>query len=306
MRKDDKNMPCGLIIKGIGGLYDVKMDNNHNYSCKARGIFRKKGITPLPGDYVDISILDEGLKEGSIDVIHERKSCLLRPAVANVDKIIIIVCAPPPKPDFTLLDKLLIFSEKFEIEPVICVNKSDIDEDDIFNYVNEAYGKAGYNVRSVCALESKGLEGLFEDTKGKIIVFAGQSGVGKSTLLNSIFDKIIMPTGHVSDKIQRGKHTTRHTELIETKNGAYIADTPGFTSFELENMMKEDVKDYYPEFIKREAECKYNGCLHINEPECSVKGAVEKGDIDKARYERYLTFCDMLKDVKLYNINGKR
>ena len=292
-------------MKGIGGIYDVKADNGQNYLCKARGIFRKKGLTPLPGDHVDISVLDEELGEGSVDVIHGRKSYLLRPAVANVDKIIIIICAPPPKPDFTLLDKLLIFSGKAGITPVICVNKSDIDDKDIFNYVNEAYEKAGYAVKSICALSGEGLNGIFEDAKDEIIVFAGQSGVGKSTLLNGIFKKIIMPTGRVSEKIQRGKHTTRHTELIETENGAYIADTPGFTSFDLTDMLKEDVKNYYPEFIKRELECRYNGCLHINEPECAVKDAVEAGEIDKGRYKRYLMFCEMLKDVKKYNINRK-
>lgn len=297
-------MPSGIIIKGIGGFYYVKTEAG-TYECKARGIFRKTDVTPLPGDMVEISILDEETMKGSMDAILPRKSLLVRPAVANVNQIALVLAAKSPAPDFMLLDKLLITAEIKGIEPIICVNKIDLDEEEEYRKKTDGYKHAGYRIIPMSPKAGAGLEKLRQILTGHITVFAGQSGVGKSTILNRIMDSWVMKTGDVSGKIERGKHTTRHAELLELQDGGYVVDTPGFSSFELTDIEHDTLELYYPEFRQYLNKCRFTGCSHINEPDCCVKEALEKGLIDKDRYNRYIQFYNMLKENKTYKNKRK-
>lgn len=290
-------MPSGIIMKGIGGFYYV-LSGEVLYECKARGIFRKSGITPLPGDEVEISILDEEKNTGSIDVILPRKTLLARPAVANIDQIIAVLAVASPEPDFLLLDKLLVTAEKDGINAVVCVNKIDLDYDGRAGRIAGVYAAAGYRVILASSKTNVGFDELKDALRGRMTVFAGQSGVGKSTLLNRIMNSFVMKTGILSDKIGRGKHTTRHAELIPLAGGGYLADTPGFSSFELAGIECTDLRDYFREFSGTGKECRFKGCSHISEPGCTVKEAVSAGDIDAGRYERYTTLHGLLKQAE--------
>ena len=225
-------MPSGTITKGIGGFYYVASDNDI-YECKARGIFRKNELTPLTGDKVVFSVTDPVLKKGSIDKIQDRCSLLTRPAVANVDQMVAVVAAQSPDPDLLLLDKLLLTAETKNIASCICINKTDLDLESKRSEITDAYEKAGYTVLETSSKENNGFEALKDVLAGHVTVFAGQSGVGKSTILNKLMNSMVMKTGSLSDKIERGKHTTRHAELVELDKGGYIVDTPGFSSVEL-------------------------------------------------------------------------
>lgn len=284
-------------MKGIGGFYYVKTESGV-YECKARGIFRKDSFSPLPGDKVSISIEDEGNKLGNIEEILPRESRLIRPAVANVNQVVIVVSIRSPQPDFILLDKLLITFEQKGINAVICINKIDLDENKKYKTVIEAYQKAMYKVIAVCSVAEIGFDELESALKDKTTVFAGQSGVGKSTILNRVLDSYVMETGKVSDKIERGKHTTRHAEIIELKSGGFVVDTPGFSSFELSDVEANELQNFYPEFREYYGSCKFTGCMHISEPSCGVKDALERGVFDRGRYERYVEFCKFLKDMQ--------
>lgn len=292
-------MPQGIILKGIGGFYYVSVEG-HIFECKARGIFRKDGIIPLPGDIVQITVTDENESKGIIESIEPRKSELVRPAVANINQVIIVVSAKCPNPDLLLLDKLLVTAARKYIEVIICINKIDLDETGETQKIIEVYKGAGYKVLVTSSkLDDNGIQSLSEELVGKISVFSGQSGVGKSTLLNNVFDKYVMPTGNVSIKIERGRHTTRHAELVLLKCGGYLVDTPGFSSFELEDIKYEDLQEYYIEFYKYIDQCKFHPCSHINEPSCAVKAAKEAGIISEERYLRYCQLYTMLKDMKI-------
>jgi ribosome biogenesis GTPase len=284
----------GLIIKGIGGFYYVKTEFGI-FECKARGIFRKDSFTPLPGDKVSISISNKDEKVGNIEEILPRESQLIRPAVANVNQIAIVISIKSPQPDFILLDKLLITVEQKEISAVVCINKIDLDKTLEYKKVAEAYQKSGYRVIALSSVEVTGFDELEGALIGKTTVFAGQSGVGKSTILNKVLDSYVMKTGKVSEKIERGKHTTRHAELIELKSGGFVVDTPGFSSFELSGLEVGELQNYYPEFREYFGKCKFTGCRHISEPGCKVRDALEKEIIDGGRYARYVEFCNMLK-----------
>jgi len=293
-------LPLGIILKGIGGFYYVKEEINEKvYECKPRGIFRKDSVIPLPGDKVEISILDEKEKLGSLDSILPRSSELVRPAIANVDQIVIVISAKAPSTDFMLLDKLLITSEMKRLRAIICINKIDL-EDDIAKNINAIYSLAGYDCIEISSIKDIGYELLQKKLKDHTSVFAGQSGVGKSTILNHILDAWVMETGSVSIKIERGKHTTRHAEILALKYGGYIADTPGFSSFELANVQYNELENYYPEFKKYLNTCKFTSCSHILEPECPVREAVERGEIDYDRFQRYLQLYKELKDIPQY------
>lgn len=300
-------MPSGTITKGIGGFYYVSSEEGM-YECKARGIFRKNELTPLTGDKVVFSVTDPILKKGSIDQILDRNTVLVRPAVANVDRLIAIISARSPDPDLLLLDKLLITAESKGIRTIICVNKTDLDENDIRVDLRESYSLAGYPVIETNSDEEKGFEELKSLLQGHISVFAGQSGVGKSTLLNRVMEALVMKTGGLSEKIGRGKHTTRHAELIELAGGGYIVDTPGFSSFELLGIEHQELYQYYPEFTAFTPNCRFTGCIHINEPDCAVKMAVENQQISKGRYNRYIELYSLLKqeyDMKYKKGNKK-
>ena len=292
-------MPTGTIIKGIGGFYYVKVEEKV-FECKARGIFRKDDITPLPGDSVSIFIVDAHRGTGNIVEISERRTQLVRPSVANVDQVAVIIAVKSPAPDFVLLDKLLITAEIKDIHPIVCINKIDLDETGSHEEIAKAYDKAGYDVLLLNSKRHVGFEALKERLKGKITVFAGQSGVGKSTILNSLSQDSRMETGEVSTKIERGRHTTRHAELFELESGGYVVDTPGFSSFELTDLPYQQLELYYPEFSDYLNKCRFTGCSHITEPECRIKEALAEGFIDMGRYNRYIQFYNSLKQEKGY------
>lgn len=294
-------MPKGIIVRGIGGFYYIKSSDDI-YECKARGIFRKDNITPLVGDDVEFSIIDNEKKIGWVDVIFPRKSFLIRPATANVNFMAIIIAVQAPIPDLLLLDKLLIYAHDNKITPFVCINKIDLAQKDhssaSFKEIQKIYSNAGFNVLLLSALENKGFEKLHNLLKNNTTVFTGQSGVGKSTIFNKILNRKAMEVGDVSKKISRGKHTTRHTELIELNYGGYVLDTPGFSSFELIKIDADELKYYYPEFEKYEGSCKFKSCNHINEPGCKIKSAIEDKTIDSGRYFRYTQLYEMLKNEK--------
>lgn len=288
-------MPSGIIIKGIGGFYYVASEDGGIVECKARGIFRKNGLTPLTGDKVNFSLTDPAQRKGSIDQIKERSSILVRPAVANVDQMVAVIAAKSPEPDMMLLDKLLVTVEKKKIQAVICINKTDLDHDNISAQLCKTYTIAGYDVVKTNINETEGFNELRSLLRNHISVFAGQSGVGKSTLLNRVMNTMVMKTGELSDRLDRGKHTTRHAELIELSGGGYIVDTPGFSSFELAGIGYQELAQLYPEFCDYIMYCRFSGCSHISEPDCAVKKALEDQQIDCGRYQRYVELYQLLK-----------
>jgi ribosome biogenesis GTPase / thiamine phosphate phosphatase len=292
-------LPSGMIMKGIGGFYYVKTGEG-TYECKARGIFRKEEITPFPGDRVNISIVDAAGLKGSLDEILPRDSLLVRPAVANVTRIVLVLAAKSPPPDLVLLDKLLITAEMKKLHAVICINKVDLVEAKEYEHIAAAYQKAGYSVLFLSSCTNQGFESLQEELSDGITVFAGQSGVGKSTILNRILDSWVLETGEISHRNERGKHTTRHTELVELSNGGLVVDTPGFSSFEVADLEYDELELYYPEFAPCLNQCRFPGCGHNSEPECSVKEALEAGRIDEGRYNRYLQLYTLLKENRTY------
>lgn len=289
-------MPSGVILKGIGGFYYVQ-SGGAVYECKARGIFRKNEITPLPGDEVEFTVQDEDKKQGSIDSILPRKTLLARPSVANVDQLVAVIAVQAPEPDFLLLDKLLVTAEREGVNAVICINKIDLDESGECGRIEREYAGAGFRMIPASSPAGIGLDELKDALKGRITVFAGQSGVGKSTLLNRIMDSFVMKTGTLSGKIERGRHTTRHAELVPLEEGGYLVDTPGFSSFELTGIEYSRLQDYYGEFSGIAGECRFSGCSHISEPDCAVKAAVTKGAIGTGRYERYIALYALLKQL---------
>jgi len=280
----------GIIVKGIGGFYYVETAEGM-YECKARGVFRKKRITPTVGDRVEIEI--SGGK-GSICTICDRKNILIRPPVANIDILLIVVAAQNPDPSLFLIDKMLITAEKNNIEPIICINKTDlVKREDI----ESIYRKAGYRVISVSAETKENIAELKDMISGKITAFAGLSGVGKSTLLGEITD-FNLETGGLSEKINRGKHTTRHVELMELSGGGFVFDTPGFSSMEISDIKAQELGSYFPEIRDISDECRFKGCAHIKERDCAVREKVESGEISKSRYESYCTLYEELKSIK--------
>lgn len=288
-------MPSGIIIKGIGGFYYVSAENGDIVECKARGIFRKNKLTPLAGDRVVFSLTDSTQKKGSIDQIEERSSILVRPAVVNVNQMVAVIAARSPEPDMILLDKLLVTAEGKGIKAVVCINKTDLDVDNNKAALRRAYLIAGYDVVETNMEETDGFNELKLLLKDHISVFAGQSGVGKSTLLNRVMNTLVMKTGVLSDRLDRGKHTTRHAELIGLAGGGYVVDTPGFSSFELAGVSYQELQQLYPEFGEYVQHCRFAGCSHINEPDCAVKRALEDRLIDSGRYQRYVELHALLK-----------
>ena len=290
----------GKIIKGIAGFYYVHAEGRGVYSCRAKGIFRNEKIKPLVGDDVEMEVLDEKDREGSILKILPRKSALIRPAVANVDQVLIIFAIVKPNPNFNLLDRFLIRMERQNLPTVICFNKQDIASDQEKEALRRAYETCGYRVFFISALENEGLEQVREVLEGRTTTVAGPSGVGKSSLINRLAPAAHMETGEISKKIERGRHTTRHSEIIALGNGTYIMDTPGFTSLDISEITKEELGRYYPEFVQYEPYCKFSGCSHISEPACGVKEAVAEGKISEVRYENYKALYRELKEVRRY------
>ena len=290
----------GKIIKGIAGFYYVHTEEKGIYECKARGIFRNQQIKPLVGDNVLITILDEQEKEGHITEILPRRNELLRPAVANIDQALVFFAIVKPEPDFRLLDRFLIRMEQQKLTSIICFNKQDIASKEDKEALCKAYETCGYQVVFVSAQRKEGLEELRRLLTGRTTALAGPSGVGKSTMINALAPEAGMETGSISRKIERGRHTTRHSEIIALGENTYLMDTPGFTSLRISEIEKEELSGYYPEFERHEPYCRFGGCAHINEPGCGVKAAVEQGQISQVRYENYKALYQELKDIRRY------
>lgn len=290
----------GKIIKGIAGFYYVHTGKAGVYECKAKGIFRKEKIKPLVGDNVEIDIIDEEAHTGNIREILPRINTLIRPAVANIDQAVVIFAAAKPKPNFNLLDRFLIMMERQEIPAVICFNKMDLAREEELQKLKEAYETSGYRILFASARKEEGISGIQEVLKGKTSTVAGPSGVGKSSLINLLAPEANMETGEISEKIERGRHTTRHAELICIREDTYIVDTPGFSSLSVDSFEKETLGNYFPEFVEYEDQCRFPGCSHISEPECGVKEALAQGKISRIRYEDYLEIYNELKDKRKY------
>ncbi len=292
----------GTIIKGIAGFYYVEAKQTI-YECKARGIFRNKNIIPVIGDNVLISLKQEGntndrYPEGTIEEILERKNSLIRPAVANVDQAMVVFSVSYPELHIDLLDRFLLHIEKENIVPYILLNKIDESNEAMYANIVERYTKIGYEVICLSAKMKINTEKLLPKLIDKTTVFAGPSGVGKSTLINTIEQNLKLETGEVSDKIKRGKHTTRHVELIPLTEGGFVLDTPGFTSLQLEGMEEDNLQYYFPEFNNYLGTCKFRGCTHLHEPGCKVIQAVEAGEIYQERYEAYGAYYKQLKEKR--------
>ena len=288
----------GKIVKGISGFYYVHVAGSGIYECKAKGIFRNQKIKPLVGDNVTIAVLDEEQMLGNIEEILPRENALLRPAVANIDQALVIFALENPTPNLTLLDRFLVMMEQQNVPTAICFNKRDLAGEDYTDHLRSVYENCGYRVFTVSAAKEQGMQEVEAYLKGKTTVVAGPSGVGKSSITNRMQKEIQMETGEISKKIDRGKHTTRHAELLLIGPDTYIVDTPGFSSLSVFNMEKEELKDFYPEFAKYEDECRFRGCSHINEPDCGVKNALQNGNISPMRYENYVQIYGELKSQK--------
>lgn len=288
----------GKIIKGIGGFYYVDTEKGI-YECRARGIFRKNKITPLVGDRVSISVVDEENKKGVVEEIEKRDTELVRPPIANVDKALIVFAIKNPAPNLSLLDRFIVLAEKENLEIVIVFTKVDLDADgELLEELKSIYEVSGYKVIPVSNKLKLNIDKIKEELKENTVVFAGPSGVGKSSLLNEVDKNFELKTGEVSDKIKRGKHTTRHAELLKLECGGMVADTPGFSSLTLDDIDESELKEYFIEFDKYD-ECRFGSrCIHENEPSCAVKEAVENGEISKKRYESYIQLLNEIRSGK--------
>ncbi|MEG0075067.1 MAG: ribosome small subunit-dependent GTPase A [Eubacterium sp.] len=286
----------GRIIKGIGGFYYVKPEGSASLlECKARGVFRHQKITPTVGDYVEI--LQNDQSETSIETIFSRKNIFVRPPVSNVDMALIVFSASSPSPNLLLLDKLLVASELKGVEPIICITKTDLPETADLELIKKIYKQTPYTIFCFDQKDEKSLLQIEEKIAGKTSFLAGPSGVGKSTLANRLCDTEDMATGELSRKLNRGKHTTRHVELLHLKVGGYLLDTPGFSSLKLDKEIEaEDLRIYFPEF--KEGDCKFKSCLHQKEPGCAVKKQMEMEDISEERYDHYIYLLNEIRNKK--------
>ena len=290
----------GKIMKGIAGFYYVGVVDSGVYECKAKGIFRKDKIKPLVGDDVEIEVLNEEEKLGNIVKILPRRSELIRPAVANIDQALVIFAAREPKPNLSLLDRFLVIMEKQDVPVIICFNKQDLCDEEEVGRLKGIYEACGYPVVLASAKQGEGIEEIKSLLRGKTTTVAGPSGVGKSSLTNLLQNEVQMETGEISKKLGRGRHTTRHSQIIQIEKDTWLYDTPGFTSFYVEEIEKEELRFYFREFSKYEGTCRFQGCTHTHEPGCMVKNALEEGKISKERYENYLELYGELKEKRRY------
>lgn len=291
-------MVNGIIIKGIGGFYYVKTESGI-VECRARGIFREEKLTPLVGDKVKIRISDED-NTGYIEEIYPRTSQLLRPPVANITQAIIVMSIKKPDINTWLLDRFLIMAEHEKLEIIICINKSDLMPEKALE-LKTIYENIGYRVINTSVVAGLGIDELKVALDNNISVFAGPSGAGKSSLLNAVNRNFKLETGDVSTKTKRGKHTTRHVELLELHDNTFVLDSPGFSSLNIDFIEEEiQLKNYFKEIYKYGENCRFISCLHGNEPDCEVKKQVEEGNIFKERYENYLFFLEEIKNIRRY------
>lgn len=287
----------GTITKAIGGFYYVKCDDNAVYACRARGRFRKEGQTPMVGDKVEIETTEADDVEGFVTKIALRKNQFVRPPVSNIDMLLVTFAVCEPEPALELIDKLTVSAMAQGVECALCINKAELNQERAAAFAKE-YAVAGFPTAVCSAKTGEGVEELKKLLKGKVTAMAGSSGVGKSSLLNAMGESFRLKTGSVSDKIKRGKHTTRHTELFPLSFGGFVFDTPGFGSFEVEKMKAQDLSNLFPEIAKYAGRCRFPGCSHITEPDCSVKEALAQGQIGRSRYNSYCVLYDSLKNVK--------
>ncbi len=290
--KNDK----GKIIKGIGGFYYVKTETSV-VECRARGKFRKDSVMPYVGDNVQISVNDDNT--GYVVSIDERKNCFIRPPIANIDKLLIVASLSDPEPDTLFIDKMLVCAEANNVEAALCFNKSDLSGNE--KKYTDIYNFAGYEVFLTSAINGKGTEKVYDFMKDCTLAVCGFSGVGKSTLLNSLTGLSSFVTGEISQKLNRGKHTTRHVELVEYEKDSYIADTPGFSMLELPAELTSDMLiEYFPDLKKHSGDCKFSDCSHTSGKFCSVYDALLKGEISESRYENYKYLYNEIQNRKNY------
>ncbi len=276
----------GIVLKGVGSFYEVLTDRKESVTCKARGVFRKQHLTPTVGDHVRILKQERGY--ALIDSILPRKNILIRPPVANIDQIFIVVAASAPEPDWLLLDRLILEAAKMKIVPIPVLNKIDSADEQLMNIFRADY--AHFDTLCVSAQSGEGIEALREKLQGKVSCFSGQSAVGKSSLLNALFPELKLEVGNLSMKIDRGKHTTRHAELVPYGTGA-VLDTPGFSLLESDWIEQYELDACYPEFALAPYRCRYPDCIHDSEPDCGVKELLSTGELTQGRYERYITLA---------------
>ncbi len=284
----------GKIIENISNLYKVEV-NKEIYEATARGKFKKDEISPVVGDNVEIQVINEQEKKAVINKIEERDVYIKRPKLANISQIVLVLSSKHPKPDLLMLDKQLAFAELMGIKAIIVLNKIDLDKDKSFGMIKEIYQDIGYTVIETEAKNKKGIEKLNEYLKDNINAFSGNSGVGKSTLINAIFNNEMTQEGEISKRNRRGKNTTTATKLYEIDNNTYIADTPGFSTFDISEIASKDLYKYFREFKEYEKQCEFVGCTHIKEENCGIKKALKDGKINKNRYER---FCKIYNELK--------
>lgn len=290
----------GRIIKGIAGFFYVYVEGAGVYECKAKGILRTRGLRPLVGDEVLLSVVDGKEKIGNVDEILPRKMELLRPAISNVDAALVIFSCQKPQPNWNLLDRFLCWMERQKLPAAICMNKSDLVESDERTKIQRIYEAAGYPLFFTSTKTSEGLDTLRKYLRGKTVTVAGPSGVGKSSLINSLLGERRMETGNISEKIDRGKHTTRHSELLPIGEETFIIDTPGFGSLQLPEMEEGELWSCYPEFGLYEPQCRFGGCSHISEPVCGVKDALKAELISPVRYDNYRLLYQELRNQRKY------
>lgn len=290
----------GKIIKGISGFYYVYVEGAGIYECKAKGAFRNQKIKPLVGDDVILSVVDPDKRIGNVEDILPRRKELVRPAVSNIDMALVIFACQKPQPNFNLLDRFLCRMEVQKVPAAICFNKCDLIAEEEQERFRQIYLPAGYPILFTSTKTMENINVLRELLDGKTTTVAGPSGVGKSSLINCLLGESRMETGKISEKIDRGKHTTRHSEILPIATGTYIMDTPGFSSLELPELEKEELWTCYPEFVPYEPYCRFGGCSHIGEPDCGVKEALAQGKISHIRYENYRMLYEERKNMRKY------
>ena len=287
----------GIIIGNVSNTYKIETTEKI-YVAYARGKFKNRDIKPLVGDRVEIEVTDEEKNEAIIEEILPRNNEIKRPKIANIDQIIFIISTKNPKPDLLMLDKQLAYAEKIHVEPVIVVNKCDLKE--IYKSIKELYSKVGYKVIVTSAKQNIGIDELKQVLQNKISVFSGNSGVGKSSIINALFDKEKTQEGEISKKNKKGKNTTTDTKLYKLEKDTYIADTPGFSSFEISEIESTELDKCFREFVPEIEKCEFVGCTHIKEENCGVKKAMQEGRVSTERYERYCNMYDKLKEKEKY------
>ena len=285
----------GLVVKGIGGFYFVKTDEGV-YRAKGRGLFKKSNNTLMVGDEVELSISKDGESDSLIEKIYPRKNYFVRPAIANVDQIIVVTALSEPEPSFEIIDKMLVNAEMNLIKPMLCITKPDLDQKGLLDQILSTY-KPIYKCFVVNGRTGEGVDDLKASLNNKKTALMGPSGVGKSSITNLISPCALMETGDISDKTRRGKHTTRHIEIFSCQG---IYDTPGFTSLYTEDVEEARLSSFFPEFVDKSLGCRFDNCRHINEPECEIKSAVESAEIAKTRYDSYLSMIDEIKRNKRF------